>query len=122
MLVTGAAGGVGGYAVELAKHGGLTVIAAAGDQDEELVRRLGADHFVRRSAELATAVREIVPAGVDTLVDAAIIGVGAQEAVRNGGRHVHLQAGPCICRPDHGHRTCARSPSSNSSCMPTGAT
>ncbi|WP_329480962.1 NADP-dependent oxidoreductase [Kribbella sp. NBC_01484] len=98
VLVTGAAGGVGGYAVELAKHQGLTVIATAGDQDEDLVRRLGADHFVRRSADLATAVREIVPAGVDALVDAAIVGVGAQEAVRNGGQHVHLQAGP---RPPH---------------------
>jgi NADPH:quinone reductase-like Zn-dependent oxidoreductase len=98
VLVTGAAGAVGGYAVELAKHQGLMVIATAGDQDEELVRRLGADHFVRRSADLATAVREIVPAGVDALVDSAIIGVGAQEAVRNGGRHIHLQAGP---RPPH---------------------
>jgi NADPH:quinone reductase-like Zn-dependent oxidoreductase len=98
VLVTGAAGAVGGYTVEMAKHQGLTVIATAGDQDEELVRRLGADHFVRRSADLATAVREIVPAGVDALVDAAIIGVGAQEAVRNGGRHAHLQGGP---RPPH---------------------
>ncbi|WP_329002407.1 NADP-dependent oxidoreductase [Kribbella sp. NBC_00709] len=98
VLVTGAAGGVGGYTVELAKHQGLTVIATAGDQDEELVRRLGADHFVPRSADLATAVRQIVPAGVDSLVDAAIIGVGAQEAVRNGGLHVHLQPGP---RPPH---------------------
>jgi len=98
VLVTGAAGAVGGYAVELAKHQGLTTIATAGDEDEDLVRRLGADHFVRRSDDLATAVRQIIPAGVDALVDAAIVGVGAQEAVRNGGRHVHLQPGP---RPPH---------------------
>lgn len=94
VLVTGAAGGVGGYAVELAKHRGLTVIAAAGQDDEELVRRLGADYFVPRSADLATAVRDLVPQGVDGLVDAAIVGIGAQEAVRNGGAHAHLVAGP----------------------------
>jgi NADPH:quinone reductase-like Zn-dependent oxidoreductase len=98
VLITGAAGGVGGYAVELAKHFGLTVIAVAGEQDEHLVRRLGADHFVARSKDLPTEVRRIVPAGVDGLIDAAVIGIGAQEAVRNRGRHVHLQGGP---RPPH---------------------
>lgn len=98
VLVTGAAGGVGGYAVELAKHRGLTVIASAGARDEELVRRLGADHFVDRNEDLAAAVRRIVPLGVDGVVDAAVVGIGAQEAVRNGGRHVHLQPGP---RPPH---------------------
>lgn len=98
VLVTGAAGGVGGYAVELAKHRGLTVIGSAGARDEELVRRLGADHFVDRNEDLAAAVRRIVPLGVDGVVDAAVVGIGAQEAVRNGGRHVHLQPGP---RPPH---------------------
>ncbi|MEI8411430.1 MULTISPECIES: NADP-dependent oxidoreductase [unclassified Kribbella] len=95
LLVTGAAGGVGGYAVELGKHLGLTVIASAGNEDEGLVRRLGADHFVPRSVDLATAVHAIVPAGVDALVDAAVLGIAAQEAVRNRGRHAHVQAGPC---------------------------
>jgi NADPH:quinone reductase-like Zn-dependent oxidoreductase len=98
VLVTGAAGGVGGYAIELAKHFGLTVIASAGIEDKDLVRRLGADHFVARSTDLTTTVHEIVPAGVDGLVDAAVLGVGAQEAVRNQGRHAHVQAGP---RPPH---------------------
>jgi NADPH:quinone reductase-like Zn-dependent oxidoreductase len=93
LLVTGAAGGVGGYAVELASHRGLTVLASAGAEDEELVRGLGADHFVPRTADLSEAVRAIVPAGVDGLVDAAVIGVAAQEAVRNRGRHAHVVAG-----------------------------
>ncbi|MFD7156092.1 NADP-dependent oxidoreductase [Kribbella sp. NPDC059898] len=98
VLITGAAGGVGGCAVELAKHLGKTVIASAAAADEELVRRLGADHFVERTADLAAAVRRIAPAGVDGVVDAAVVGIGAQEAVRSGGRHVHLQGGP---RPPH---------------------
>ncbi|MER7249585.1 zinc-binding dehydrogenase [Kribbella sp. NPDC000426] len=98
VLVTGAAGGVGGYAVELAKHRGLTVLASAGVQDKQLVEDLGADHFIDRSDDLAAAVRRIVPAGVDGVIDAAVVGIAAQEAVRNGGRHVHLQGGP---RPPH---------------------
>jgi NADPH2:quinone reductase len=98
VLITGAAGGVGGYAVELAKHLGLTVIASADKQDEELVRRLGADHFIDRTADLATEVRRIAPAGMDGLVDAAIVGIGAQEAVRHRGHHAHLEGGP---KPPH---------------------
>jgi NADPH:quinone reductase len=98
LLVTGAAGGVGGYAVELGKHFGLTVIAKAGDEDEDDVRRLGADHVVPRSKDLPSAVRAMLPQGVDALVDAAVLGIAAQEAVRNSGRHAHVQAGP---RPPH---------------------
>lgn len=94
VLVTGAAGGVGGYAVEIANHLGLTVVASAGAADEQLVRGLGAEYFVDRAHELPDAVRRIAPASVDGVVDAAVVGIAAQEAVRNGGRHVHLQGGP----------------------------
>ena len=93
LLVTGAAGGVGGYAVELATHRGLTVLAVAGEDDQALVTGLGAGRFIPRSADLATAVRASVPGGVDAVLDAALLGVAAQEAVRSGGRHVHLLAG-----------------------------
>src|SRR5438093_8463736 len=44
--VTGAAGAVGGYAVELGVSDGLRVIAVARSQDEALVRQLGAKTFV----------------------------------------------------------------------------
>src|SRR5918999_528375 len=43
LAVTGAAGAVGGYAVELGTVDGLRVIADAKLEDEELVRGLGAD-------------------------------------------------------------------------------
>ena len=61
VLVTGAAGGLGRFGVELAAMRGLRVIAAAGEDDEELVRRLGATAFVSRLANLARAVRDLVP-------------------------------------------------------------
>ena len=85
LLVTGAAGGLGGYGVELASLRGLRVIAAAGAEDEELVRSMGAEFFVPRTAHLATAVRELVPGGVDGAFDAAVLGLPALDAVRGGG-------------------------------------
>jgi NADPH:quinone reductase-like Zn-dependent oxidoreductase len=94
VLVTGAAGAVGGYAVQLARHRGLEVVATAAAADEGLVRGLGARHFVPRGADLPTAVRELVPGGVDGALDAAIVGVAAQEAVRNRGAFAHLVATP----------------------------
>jgi NADPH:quinone reductase len=85
VLVTGAAGGLGGFCVELAAMRGLRVIAAAGDDDEKVARELGATDFVPRSADLASAVRALVPGGVDAAMDAAVLGYPALDAVRAGG-------------------------------------
>jgi NADPH:quinone reductase len=94
VLVTGAAGAVGGYAVELAVANGLRVVAAAGAGDEKLVRGLGAEWFVPRAApRLGTAVRELVPGGVDGVLDAAVVGVSAHDALRNNGAFVAVQLG-----------------------------
>lgn len=93
LLVTGAAGGVGGYAVELAVTRGLRVVAVAGAGDEELVRSLGAEFFVPRDAELGSAVRELVPGGTHGAIDAAAIGTAALTAVRNGGSLVAVLGG-----------------------------
>jgi NADPH:quinone reductase-like Zn-dependent oxidoreductase len=94
LLVTGAAGAVGGFAVQLAVERGLRVAAVAGQDDEELVRSMGAKWFVPRStARLGTAVRELVPGGVDGAVDAAVLGAVALDAVRGGGAFAALVAG-----------------------------
>ncbi len=85
LAVTGAAGAVGGYAVELGVAEGLTVIAVASPHDEALVRKLGAAHFVARGDDAARRIRGIVPDGVDGLVDAAVIGAPILPAVRDGG-------------------------------------
>jgi NADPH:quinone reductase len=44
--VTGAAGALGGYALELAVLRGLRTVAVAGPGDEALMRRLGASEFI----------------------------------------------------------------------------
>ncbi|MFE6911808.1 NADP-dependent oxidoreductase [Streptomyces erythrochromogenes] len=82
LLVTGAAGVVGGLAVQLAALAGLVVTALAGEGDEELVRSLGAAAFVPRGG---------APAGpVDGVLDAAVLGAAALAQVRDGGVYVGL--------------------------------
>ncbi|MET9469168.1 NADP-dependent oxidoreductase [Streptomyces sp. NPDC006544] len=85
VLVTGAAGVVGGLAVELAVRAGYVVTGLAGAGDEELVRSLGAAAFVPRGS---------APAGpVDGVVDAAVLGRAALDSVRDGGVYVGLRPG-----------------------------
>jgi NADPH:quinone reductase-like Zn-dependent oxidoreductase len=46
VLVNGAGGGIGGFAVQFAKHAGAHVIATAGARSLDAVRRQGADQIV----------------------------------------------------------------------------
>jgi len=46
VLINGAAGGVGHFAVQLAKWKGAKVIAVASGRQEDLLRKLGADEFI----------------------------------------------------------------------------
>jgi NADPH:quinone reductase-like Zn-dependent oxidoreductase len=93
LLVTGAAGAVGGFALELAALRGLRTVAVAAPGDEELVRRLGADEFVARTPDLGRAVRRLVPAGVHGALDAGLAGMPALDAVRDKGAFVAVAAG-----------------------------
>ena len=86
LAVTGAAGAVGGYAVQLAVAEGLRVIADASPADEQLVSQLGADVVVPRGEGFGARVREVLPEGADGLVDAALLDEAAVPAVRDGGR------------------------------------
>jgi NADPH:quinone reductase-like Zn-dependent oxidoreductase len=97
LLVTGAAGAVGGFAVQLAAHRGVSVTALAREDDEDLVRSLGAAHFTSRAVGAGS---------VDAVLDAAILGEAALEWVRDGGAYVGVipQAAPA---PVRGVRTSA---------------
>jgi NADPH:quinone reductase len=86
LAVTGAAGALGGYVVQLAKADRLTVVADASEADEPLVRELGADVVVRRGDDVAARIRESQPGGVDALVDGSLQGDALLDAVRDGGR------------------------------------
>ena len=85
VAVTGAAGAVGGYAVQLAARDGLRVVADAAEADEELVRQLGADVVVPRGDRIAERIRAAAPDGVDGLIDAAVLDDRVVAAIRDGG-------------------------------------
>jgi NADPH:quinone reductase-like Zn-dependent oxidoreductase len=72
VFVSGATGGVGSIATQLAVAAGATVIGTAQPgQEEEYVRTLGAAHTVDYTGDVAAAVTAIAPQGVDKLVHVA---------------------------------------------------
>ncbi len=91
VLVTGAAGAVGGYFIQLAKTAGLKVVADAKEGDIDTIRGLGADHIVPRGPTMVATVRALFPQGVDALLDTALIGDVASAAVRDDGSAVSLR-------------------------------
>ncbi len=86
LAVTGSAGIVGQYAIQLGRHEGLTVIGDAKPEDTALVESFGAHHVVPRGDAMAAAVRELYPGGVDAVIDAALLGPAVLPAVRDGGQ------------------------------------
>jgi NADPH:quinone reductase len=91
LLITGAAGAVGGYAVELARIQGARIVAQGRPEDEEFLRDRGASWFVPRDEILGEAVRRFAPRGVDGILDAAALGDAALAAVRDGGIFVSVR-------------------------------
>lgn len=87
MIVLGAAGAVGGYAVQLASARGINVVAEGTSNDEELLTTLGADVVVPRG----TRSFEGCPDGVDALLDTPVTGQDALALVRDGGRIATLR-------------------------------
>jgi len=92
LLVTGAAGSVGGYVVELAAYQGISVVGVASAADAELVRSMGAARVIPRGSDLARRVRDEQPDGVDAVADAAILGTTVVGGVRDGGQIAALRS------------------------------
>jgi NADPH2:quinone reductase len=91
LAVTGAAGTLGNYVVQLAKHAGLRVIADAAEKDRALVTALGPDEIVERGDDVAERIRALAPEGVEGLVDASVQKEQVVTAVRDGGGFVSVR-------------------------------
>jgi NADPH:quinone reductase len=91
VAISGAAGAVGGYAVQLAKSRGLTVIADAALDGAGAVLALGADHVVARGPEFTDEVRAEFPGGVPGLIDGANLDAAALPAIADGGALASLK-------------------------------
>jgi NADPH:quinone reductase-like Zn-dependent oxidoreductase len=87
LVVAGAAGSVGGFALELAAARGIRVIAAVSERDRDYVLSLGAsDVAAREDGDIGAAVRKIAADGADALFDTTTsLGRAGLGAVKEGG-------------------------------------
>ncbi len=85
LAVSGGAGLLASYVIGLAKARGLSVVADARPEEEELVRGFGADVIVPRGEGFNDGVRDAAPGGADALFDTALLGRSAFPAIRDGG-------------------------------------
>mgnify|MGYP001815208253 CR=1 FL=1 len=97
VLVTGASGGVGSAAVQLAKRRGAQVIGIASAEKMEDLRKLGADEVIDRNTDL---VEVLGSDSVDVVVD-LVAGDGwplLLDVLKRGGRYVTAGAiaGPLV--------------------------
>jgi NADPH:quinone reductase-like Zn-dependent oxidoreductase len=97
VLITGASGGVGSAAVQLARRRGATIVAVAGAAKAASVAALGAQHVIEREAD---PVQVLGSESVDVVIDiAGGAGFEARLAVlRRGGRYATAGAiaGPLV--------------------------
>ncbi|MBQ0993416.1 NADP-dependent oxidoreductase [Micromonospora sp. H61] len=97
VLVTGAAGQVGGFVLALARTAGLHATGLAGADDREFVESLGAA-FLSRSDD---------PTGTfDAVIDLAVIGSSLLDLIRDGGGYLAASP-PLRPEPVRGIRTVA---------------
>ena len=85
VLVVGASGGVGSFFVQLAASAGANVLAPGLPEDEEYLRGLGASVVLDRAADVAAAVRELFPDGVDAILD-SVSQTPDASLLKDGGR------------------------------------
>ena len=97
VLITGASGGVGSAAVQLARRRGAEVIAVASQARADEVQALGAHRVIDRSADLAAALgRDSIDVVVDLVAGEAWPAL--LEVLRRGGRYATAGAiaGPLV--------------------------
>lgn len=104
VFITGAAGAVGGFAVQLAKRRGLIVIASGRAEDESFTIDIaGADAFVPASESPVDAVRALYPEGVDAVLDTTTLGQDLIGAVSDNGTFVATRM-DALPQPERGIR------------------
>jgi NADPH:quinone reductase-like Zn-dependent oxidoreductase len=70
VLVLGASGGVGSFAIQLAKEKGAKVIGVASEKNHSFMKELGADYTIDyKNKHIGEATKEIFPEGVDLIFD-----------------------------------------------------
>jgi NADPH:quinone reductase-like Zn-dependent oxidoreductase len=92
ILIQGGAGGVAGFAIELAKHIGATVITTASARNHDYVRKLGADRVIDYNKEDFTKIGPICDVVFDTVGGGGR--AGCYTVLKPGGRLVWIAPAP----------------------------
>jgi NADPH:quinone reductase-like Zn-dependent oxidoreductase len=100
VLVSGAAGGVGSAAVQIAVHRGIRVIGTASAHNQDYLRSLGAEPTTYGEG-LVERVRALAPDGVDAALDVAGHGV-VPELVELTGDPRRVVSIADFSAPEHG--------------------
>jgi NADPH:quinone reductase-like Zn-dependent oxidoreductase len=95
IFINGGAGGVGTFAIQLARQAGARVATTCSPNNAAYVRDLGADLVIDyRKEDVLATLQRFAPEGIDLVVDA--VGLGSLPAdtarvVRRGGRIVPIE-------------------------------
>lgn len=101
VLITGAAGGTGTFAVQIARHIGAHVIGTASPTSVDYLRTLGADEVIDYTAgDIVEQLRAMHPDGVDAVLDCVGGATGKRSvaAVKKRGRIASLLGKPKVGR------------------------
>jgi NADPH:quinone reductase-like Zn-dependent oxidoreductase len=97
ILIQGGAGGVAGFAIQLAKHLGATVITTASARNHDYVQRLGADRVIDYNQEDFTKVVADCDVVFDTV--GGDVQVRSYEVLKPSGRLVWIAPAPLGFQP-----------------------
>src|SRR5437870_2952820 len=97
VLIQGGAGGVAGFAIQLAKHIGATVITTASVRNHDYVKKLGADRAIDYNQEDFTKAAGPCDVVFDTV--GGEVQVRSYEVLKPGGRLVWIAAAPAGFTP-----------------------
>ena len=97
ILIQGGAGGVAGFAIQLAKHIGATVVTTASARNHDYVRSLGAERIIDYQKEDFTKA----VSGCDVVFDTVggEVQVRSYEVLKPGGRLVWIAPAPAGFQP-----------------------
>jgi NADPH:quinone reductase-like Zn-dependent oxidoreductase len=98
VLIQGGAGGVAGFAIQLAKHIGATVITTASAHNHDYVKKLCADRVIDYTKDDFTSLGRICDVVFDTV--GGEVQVRSYDVLKPGGRLVWIAAAPAGFKSD----------------------
>jgi NADPH:quinone reductase-like Zn-dependent oxidoreductase len=106
ILIQGGAGGVAGFAIQLAKHIGATVVTTASARNHDYVKKLGADRVIDYNTEDFTKLAGPCDVVFDTV--GGEVQARSYEVLKPGGRLVWIAPAPSGFTPSRADVTVLR--------------